>query len=86
MGIYSWDLEGSFSTPQPVVRTPRLTVHCEYPDTELAPTVVTFRLSPSYGPPHGLWGALLVLVADTCARGVQCRDEQGRGAAAVVLE
>ena len=28
---------------------PRLTVRCEYPDTELAPTEVTFRLSPSYG-------------------------------------
>ncbi len=49
MGIYSWDLEGGFSAPLPVVRTPRLTVRCEYPDTELAPTVVSFRLSPSYG-------------------------------------
>ena len=29
--------------------TPRLTVRCEYPDTDLAPTEVTFRLSPSYG-------------------------------------
>ncbi len=29
--------------------TPRLTVRCEYPDTSLEPTVVTFRLSPSYG-------------------------------------
>jgi len=29
--------------------TPRLTVRCEYPDTDLPPTEVTFRLSPSYG-------------------------------------
>ncbi len=30
-------------------KTPRLTVRCEYPDTDLPPTEVTFRLSPSYG-------------------------------------
>ena len=48
MGIYSWDLEGGFSSP-PRVRTPRLTVRCEYPDTDMPPTEVTFRLSPSYG-------------------------------------
>jgi len=29
--------------------TPRLTVRCEYPDTDMPPTEVTFRLSPSYG-------------------------------------
>ena len=29
--------------------TPRLTIRCEYPDTDLPPTSVTFRLSPSYG-------------------------------------
>ena len=29
--------------------TPRLTVRCEYPDTPLPPTEVTFGLSPSYG-------------------------------------
>ena len=28
---------------------PRLTVRCEYPDTDMAPTEVSFRLSPSYG-------------------------------------
>ncbi len=28
---------------------PRLTVRCEYPDTDMLPTVVTFRFSPSYG-------------------------------------
>ena len=28
---------------------PRLTVRCEYPDTDMPPTEVTFRLSPSYG-------------------------------------
>ena len=28
---------------------PRLTVLCEYPDTGLAPTEITFGLSPRYG-------------------------------------
>ena len=32
-----------------MAKTPRLTVRCEYPDTDLPPTEVTFRLSPSYG-------------------------------------
>jgi len=32
---------------------PCLTVRCEYPDTDMAPTEVTFRLSPSYGLPTG---------------------------------
>ncbi len=48
MGIMSWDLAGGFSAPKPV-RNPRLTVRYEYPDTDLPPTEVTFRLSPSYG-------------------------------------
>ena len=48
MGIYAWGLDGGFSTPLPI-RTPRLTVRCEYPDTDMPPTEVTFRLSPSYG-------------------------------------
>ncbi len=48
MGIYSWDLDGDFSTA-PRLRTPRLTIRCEYPDTDQPPTEVTFRLSPSYG-------------------------------------
>ena len=48
MGIYSWDLDDGFSTT-PLVRTPRLTVRCEYPDTGSAPTEVMFGLSPSYG-------------------------------------
>ena len=29
--------------------TPRLIVRCEYPDTDMPPTEVSFRLSPSYG-------------------------------------
>ena len=29
--------------------SPRLTIRCEYPDTDLPPTEVTFRLSTSYG-------------------------------------
>ena len=48
MGIMSWDLDGGFSTA-PITRTPRLTVRCEYEDTDLPPTEVTFGLSPSYG-------------------------------------
>ncbi len=48
MGIMSWHLDSGFNTA-PVVRTPRLTIRCEYPDTDLPPTEVTFRLSPSYG-------------------------------------
>ena len=48
MGIYSWDLDNGFSAP-PVVRTPRLTVRCEYPDGSSPPDEVTFSLSPCYG-------------------------------------
>ena len=48
MGIMSWDLEGGFNTA-PLVRTPRMTIRCEYPDTDLPPTEVTFSLAPSYG-------------------------------------
>ena len=32
-----------------MAKTPRLTVRCEYPDTDMAPTEVTFGLSPTYG-------------------------------------
>jgi len=49
----SWHLDGGFNTA-PLVRTPRLTIRCEYPDTDLPPTEVTFRLSPSYGLATGL--------------------------------
>jgi len=48
MGIMSWHPDSGFNTA-PLVRTPRLTIRCEYPDTDLPPTEVTFRLSPSYG-------------------------------------
>ena len=47
MGIMSWDLEGGFSTALPR-RTPRLTIRCEYPDTDLPPPEVTFGLSSAY--------------------------------------
>ena len=30
-------------------KTPHLTVRCEYPDTGMAPTEVTFGVSPRYG-------------------------------------
>ena len=46
MGIYSW---GSFGSTQKATRTPRLTIRCEYPDTDMPPSEVTFGLSPSYG-------------------------------------
>lgn len=29
--------------------TPTLTVYCEYPDSTIEPTDVTFRISPRYG-------------------------------------
>ena len=55
MGIMSWDLEGSGfispSSPIPRPRIPRITIgiRCEYPDTSLEPTEVSFALSPRYG-------------------------------------
>ncbi len=30
-------------------KTPHLTIRCEYPDMDMPPTEVSFRLSPSYG-------------------------------------
>ena len=32
-----------------MAKTPRLTVHCEYPDSSIEATEVSFRLAPSYG-------------------------------------
>jgi len=49
MGIMSWDLDGSGFSTAPLVRTPRLTIRCEFPDMNSPPTEVTFGLSPSYG-------------------------------------
>ena len=46
MGIYAW---GSFGSMQKATRSPRLTIRCEYPDTGMASTEVTFGLSPRYG-------------------------------------
>ena len=48
MGIMSWDLDGGFSTA-PLVRSPRITIRCEYPDMSSPPSEVCFRLSPRYG-------------------------------------
>ena len=31
-----------------MTEAPRLTVRCEYPDTDMPPTEVTFGLSPAY--------------------------------------
>ncbi len=48
MGILPWDLRAVFNFVEPV-NNPRLTVRCEYPDTNTPPTEVSFGLSPSYG-------------------------------------
>ena len=48
MGILPWDLGFGFSFVEPV-GNPIITIRCEYPDTDMPPTDVTFRLSPSYG-------------------------------------
>ncbi len=49
MGILSWDLRAVFNSAIQSPCNPRLTIRCEYPDTDMPPTEVTFRLSPSYG-------------------------------------
>ncbi len=50
MGILPWDLGPGFgfSFVEPL-RTPRLTVRCEYPGSDSPPDEVSFHLSPSYG-------------------------------------
>ena len=48
MGIMSWDLDDGLISA-PLVRNPHLTVRCEYPNTPMPPTEVTFRLTPRYG-------------------------------------
>ena len=50
MSPYSWDPKNGVvsPTPEPACR-PRLTVFCEYPDTPMPPTEVTFSLSSFYG-------------------------------------
>ena len=50
MGILPWDLGPGFgfSFVEPV-RTPHLTVRCEYPGSDSPPSEVSFRLSPRYG-------------------------------------
>jgi len=48
MGIYSWDIDGGLSFALPL-RSPRLTIRCEYPGLCLHPVEITFGLSPRYG-------------------------------------
>ena len=48
MGIYSWDIGDGFGTA-PLVRTPHLTIRCEYPGLCPHPVEITFGLSPRYG-------------------------------------
>ena len=48
MGISAWDPGHGLSIPQPA-RNPRPTIRCEYGDTGLAPTTVSFTPSRSYG-------------------------------------
>ena len=49
MGILPWDLNAVFSSSIQRPCNPRLTVRCEYPETGMAPTEVSFGLSPRYG-------------------------------------
>ena len=49
MGILPWDLNAVFNSSIQRPCNPRLTVRCEYPDTGMPPTEVTFGLSPRYG-------------------------------------
>ncbi len=49
MGILPWDLKAVFNSSIQRPCTPRLTVRCEYADLGMAPTEVSFRLSPRYG-------------------------------------
>ncbi len=46
-GLVSWKRLELFSSSP--VRTPRLTIRCEYPDLGVRPTEVSFGLSPRYG-------------------------------------
>ena len=48
MGMSSWDIDG-FGAIQLQTRTPRLSVRCEYPDSGMESTCVSFRISPRYG-------------------------------------
>ena len=38
-----------FGSTEKATRIPRLTVRCEYPDSDSPPDEVSFRLSPRYG-------------------------------------
>ena len=49
MGLLSWDLNAVFHSSILRPCNPCLTVRCEYPQTGMAPTEVTFGLSPRYG-------------------------------------
>ena len=44
-----WDLNAVFNSSIQRPCTPRLTVRCEYADLGMAPTEVSFGLSPRYG-------------------------------------
>lgn len=47
MGTPAWDHEPEH--PAHHALNPQLTIHCTYPNTSLAPTYVTFGVSPEYG-------------------------------------
>jgi len=53
---------------------PRLTVRCEYPDTDMPPTEVTFGLSAPLRRPHSPWRARLVLWHDAASTREWGRD------------
>ena len=49
MGILPWGLNVVFNSSTQSPCNPRLTIRCEYTDSDMAPTVVSFTLSPTYG-------------------------------------
>ena len=69
-----------------MAKTPRLTIRCEYPDTDMEPTEVTFRLSPSYGLTTGHEANEWFIEMMYQPRRVRGRDGSGWGGAAAVLE
>ena len=65
---------------------PCLTIRCEYSDTDLPPTEVTFRLAASYGLTAGHEANEWFIDMIVRLRGVRGRDGQGWGGADAVLE
>ena len=84
MGIMSWDLDGGFNTALPV-RTPRITVRCEYPDMSSPPSEVIFGLSPRYGIQTALEAHYWFLSLMQSNEEFEVETDKGWGVAAAVL-